>query len=298
MAARRALWLVAAAAAGTNASFLPFLANNSAAYLLPGDVSAELKRREQKVVARPDAREILSEAKRNVAKGFSWNAFGVSFPRKWDFASKFQKDVLEPLYLKSGTIPGQSRGGHQTARCLQGVVSLCAAWGGRVPERAVEVSAEIPGCPDPAAGYRAGQRHAAGVLLDHDHRARTKRPRCDAAARRKGTVATGLACDGFARLDWRLSDSFVRRLEREVRADGVLQGKEGAYSSGCVALPSLEDPSSPLLGHADLSNVVRGYLGDDAKLSGYGAIHLTNKLKTAGSYGGRRRTQRAEARVG
>ena len=34
-------------------------------------------------------------------------------------------------------------GGNQTAWCLQGAVSLCAAWGGRVPEHAVEVLAKL-----------------------------------------------------------------------------------------------------------------------------------------------------------
>ena len=39
------------------------------------------------------------------------------------------------------------QGGNQTSRCLQGAVSLCAAWAGRVPERAVGVLAKFGDIP-------------------------------------------------------------------------------------------------------------------------------------------------------
>ena len=50
--------------------------------------------------------------------------------------------------LPKGPNPGgYQQGGNQTAGCLQSAVSLCAAWGGRVPDYAVEVLAKFGDIP-------------------------------------------------------------------------------------------------------------------------------------------------------
>ena len=72
-------------------------------------------------------------------------------------------DVADAVARANAGDAGLALGGTQTARCLQGAVSLCAAWSGRAPEHLSENSR--PACR--VVGYRTGlAAYVCGPLAD------------------------------------------------------------------------------------------------------------------------------------
>ena len=92
---------------------------------------------------------------------------------------------------------------NQTSHCLQGAVSLCAAWSGGAPEHAVEVLAKFGDIPTRAVGYRTGDEGlvsetALSVLRRAVGELRRRRGLRDDVQRRAGPAVSQGAAAVFA----------------------------------------------------------------------------------------------------